>query len=329
MKRIVLLVLVFVLGVCPLFSYSPIIEPDPSFLPAILDSTSRYYWKSDIGEWEEDEFYFRVYSYDAEGNLTTEEYKDLKGRHRSVDTYDANGNRTEHISYRWNPNNSLEGWRSVDTYDANGNLTERLSYRLVSGLNDWQISQRYVYTYDANGNQTEYIYSYWDSDLNDWVISWRYVDTYDACGNLTERLHSSWDSGINDWKRGTRHIYTFDANGNLTERLFYNWDSESNGWINDSKFVAYWSELTTQIHTSSEYPKFTIYPNPVKDQITIETYNPEPHAIEIHTLNGQLLYSDKIEGPTLQIDLSSFQKGLYFITVRSRDFVRTEKILKL
>ncbi|MFC2116642.1 T9SS type A sorting domain-containing protein [Bacteroidota bacterium] len=29
------------------------------------------------------------------------------------------------------------------------------------------------------------------------------------------------------------------------------------------------------------------------------------------------------------MDLSSFQKGVYFITVRSRDYVRTEKIIKL
>lgn len=80
----------------------------------------------------------------------------------------------------------------------------------------------------------------------------------------------------------------------------------------------------------SEYQqeKLNIYPNPANDLLTIETTNPESLSIEIHTLNGQLLYNDKMEGPTLQIDLSSFQKGLYFITVRSRDYVRTEKLIK-
>jgi len=73
----------------------------------------------------------------------------------------------------------------------------------------------------------------------------------------------------------------------------------------------------------------TIYPNPANNQITIESTNPEPHTIEIHSLNGKLIYRTKGEGPILQIDLSSFQRGLYFITVRSRDYVRTEKIIKL
>jgi len=73
----------------------------------------------------------------------------------------------------------------------------------------------------------------------------------------------------------------------------------------------------------------SIYPNPANDLLTIETANPETHTIEIHSLNGQLMYRTKGEGPTFQIDLSSFQKGLYFITVRSRDNVRTEKIIKL
>ena len=73
----------------------------------------------------------------------------------------------------------------------------------------------------------------------------------------------------------------------------------------------------------------TIYPNPTTNILTIETSQPGRHFIGITSLNGQLLYSDKIEGPTHQIDLSSFEKGLYFITIRSRDFVRTEKIIKL
>ncbi len=73
----------------------------------------------------------------------------------------------------------------------------------------------------------------------------------------------------------------------------------------------------------------SIYPNPATDLLTIETTIPGQHTIEIHSLNGQLLYKTKGEGPTLQIDLSSFQKGLYFITVGTRDYVRTDKIIKL
>jgi hypothetical protein len=75
--------------------------------------------------------------------------------------------------------------------------------------------------------------------------------------------------------------------------------------------------------------RFNIYPNPITDFLTIETKSRGHNSIDIKLLNGQLIYSDKIEGPTIhQIDLSSYQKGVYFITVRSRNFVRTEKIIK-
>ena len=81
--------------------------------------------------------------------------------------------------------------------------------------------------------------------------------------------------------------------------------------------------------TEADQTDLIIYPNPTDGTLTIETDNPEQNTIEIHSLNGQLIYSSKMEGTSQQIDLSSFQKGVYFITVRSRDYVRTEKIIKL
>ncbi len=72
-----------------------------------------------------------------------------------------------------------------------------------------------------------------------------------------------------------------------------------------------------------------LFPNPAKGIVTIQSYKPKKYDIAINSLKGQLLYTDRMEGPTHQIDLSSFEKGLYFITIRSRDFMRTEKIIKL
>jgi hypothetical protein len=71
-----------------------------------------------------------------------------------------------------------------------------------------------------------------------------------------------------------------------------------------------------------------IYPNPANDLLTIETAKPGQLAIEITSLNGQLIFSSTMEGTVHPIDLSSFQKGVYFITVRSNDFITTRKIIK-
>ena len=73
----------------------------------------------------------------------------------------------------------------------------------------------------------------------------------------------------------------------------------------------------------------SFYPNPTNTLLTIDAEQQDHYSININSLNGQLIYSTKMEGTTHQLDLSSFQKGVYFITIRSKDFVTTEKIIKL
>jgi len=89
---------------------------------------------------------------------------------------------------------------------------------------------------------------------------------------------------------------------------------------------------TLSIMTNVNYfetPMFRIYPNPLIDLLTIETEQPGHISVEITSLNGQLIYSSTMKETSYQIDLSSFQKGVYFITIRSKNSVTTEKIIKL
>jgi len=72
-----------------------------------------------------------------------------------------------------------------------------------------------------------------------------------------------------------------------------------------------------------------LYPNPVYDFLTIQTGNPGAFTFEITSLNGQQILVVEMEGTLHQLDLSCFQKGVYFITIRSKEFVATRKIIKL
>jgi hypothetical protein len=72
-----------------------------------------------------------------------------------------------------------------------------------------------------------------------------------------------------------------------------------------------------------------LYPNPTNTLITVESVGSDLSSIEIVFLNGQLIFSEKLEGTSHQLDLSSFQKGIYFITIRSKQCVTTRKIVKL
>lgn len=74
---------------------------------------------------------------------------------------------------------------------------------------------------------------------------------------------------------------------------------------------------------------FHLYSNPATNVLNIDFFHPRLYVIECASLNGQLLYSTSIDGLSIQLDLSPFQPGVYFITIRSEDFVTTKKIIKL
>ena len=76
-------------------------------------------------------------------------------------------------------------------------------------------------------------------------------------------------------------------------------------------------------------PKIAVFPNPAKESVTVQTTISTVYDIVITSINGQLIYQEGVEGTIHQIDLSPFQKGVYFITIRSKDYVTTKKIIKM
>lgn len=80
---------------------------------------------------------------------------------------------------------------------------------------------------------------------------------------------------------------------------------------------------------NSKAQYFNIYPNPTHTELHIEAATPNHYLIEIASINGQVIVNQTMEGTVSKIDLSILQKGFYFITIRSKDFVTTRKIIKL
>jgi hypothetical protein len=74
---------------------------------------------------------------------------------------------------------------------------------------------------------------------------------------------------------------------------------------------------------------FTFSPNPVRKLLHVETEKSGEYTTEISSLNGHMLYRHKTEGSDLIIDLTTFRKGVYFITIRSKNLMITRKIIKI
>jgi len=71
-----------------------------------------------------------------------------------------------------------------------------------------------------------------------------------------------------------------------------------------------------------------IFPNPANNLLTIEKEKPDRYSFEITSLNGQKIQSGTYAGQSQQIDISSFQGGIYLITIQSQDHVITKKFTK-
>ena len=71
-----------------------------------------------------------------------------------------------------------------------------------------------------------------------------------------------------------------------------------------------------------------IYPNPVNNFLTIKANKYDHYLFKITSMNGQLIYNGEMEGASKQINFSTFPKGVYLFTIWSKEFVRTEKIIK-
>lgn len=74
---------------------------------------------------------------------------------------------------------------------------------------------------------------------------------------------------------------------------------------------------------------FSVYPNPANNQLNISTELNGRYTVEIHSLSGQEIFRTEMKEKSSKIDLSTFRQGIYFITFSSKEFIRTEKIIKL
>lgn len=74
------------------------------------------------------------------------------------------------------------------------------------------------------------------------------------------------------------------------------------------------------------YSKISVYPNPVKDMLTIE--NAENTLVKMYNQLGQLVLEKQLDNAQSQLNISGFAKGLYIINLDAATGTKTFKIVK-
>ena len=75
-------------------------------------------------------------------------------------------------------------------------------------------------------------------------------------------------------------------------------------------------------------PSLHLYPNPVSGILNLELLNiSDVHSVvKIFSITGQAVYNAEYSQSKLQIDMSSFDAGLYFVTVQADGYTFTQRI---
>ncbi len=119
------------------------------------------------------------------------------------------------------------------------------------------------------------------------------------------------------WNEGSEYYELTTEEGNLIY-------SNTNFGSEESKLISTNYLSLNQNNSNS----ISIYPNPAENYIKIRYQNIIPNSYKIHDTNGRLIKSSFIENDdSFSVDVSNFERGLYFISIKSEEKIDNLKFL--
>ena len=230
-----------------------------------------------------------VYDYDDEYRLHT----------KLVEAYDADGELTS---------STLDTY----TYTANGKQDTQITQVLTEG--DWVNSHIMRYVYNENEQVTEQQDGSWSSSTNDWNINRRVV--FELSEDGTTYTVSFYKKSGDEWvwdMFNNQTILFGDAlkNQERTLRFYEDEIGNGHGMINQFEMTFIYTEEPIYMGANENgQTKCCVYPNPGKENITIEAPT-EDAVIRFYNQQGQLILARPFDFST-QINTGNWPSGLYF-----------------
>jgi len=237
--------------------------------------------------------------------------------------YDSKNNLTSILWQSWNGTTWVNSYKNLCTYDANNNLTSELDQNWNGS--GWVNSHKYLSTYNANNYLTNELDQDWNGSV--WVNTDQYTYSYNVNNNFTSELSQTWNGTT--WVNSTQYTSTYDASNFEKSYSRKNWDS-SGAKITDGDSSYYYYHTVLGIYEfTSNFNTLKIYPNPAKDNITLELSEAIKESnLAIIDIDGQQLITRQITSPKTQLDISALPNGVYFVRLTSEKSVLTGKFIK-
>ena len=151
------------------------------------------------------------------------------------------------------------------------------------------------------------------------IDSWGYIWTSIYVGYLAEGAVAYWDGSV--WK-------DFDVLDGLVGPNVKGLaiDSEDNIWVATSTGVSKISNILSVINETETFG-FRIFPNPSNDMVYLSNEGKTIQEVSICNNLGTLIYTNNKLQEEYNIDISSFAKGLYFVSIECENEIITQKVI--
>ncbi len=168
----------------------------------------------------------------------------------------------------------------------------------------------------GNGGANGQAVILWPCDANNENQHWQKIDA----GNSNYRLQKRNAPG-----------YSIDGNnGGANDQKVYLWASDANNENQQWTFSS--SSLKSAIVAKDEESisiteKILAYPNPVGDVLNLQLSVPVSEIV-VYSMEGKLLYRQNSTSDKVEIDMSGYKPGIYFVKAIGQNETWTQKILK-
>ena len=195
------------------------------------------------------------------------------------------------------------------------------------------------YEYDENGNMIRSIEYY--NDLETWVPNFFKTNEFDEFNNCIKQETRGSENGVVQERRVYEYDLTKKAENvyyypnpeldfpqlppmyNMLKSMDYSAQNDANELVPVTTYLFGYEVIGEESVEELSFDA-SIYPNPVKDYVKIES---EADYVEIVDIYGRVMFESEMRG-MLNVDMSGFSSGIYFVRLHSDGETSVQKIMK-
>ena len=117
--------------------------------------------------------------------------------------------------------------------------------------------------------------------------------------------------------------FNFNSESSNSQDAYYNADFE--GFTFDDFTCLLINDASLSLTEENQFA-VSIYPNPVKETLTIQSLDFGGFDVQINSAQGQIMFSETAVNDALNVDMKSWRQGVYFIQING---VEMHKVIKL